>query len=66
LAEIDPALCSGCETCLDRCFFSAIEAKDDKMVVIAEKCMGCGLCQVTCPEDAISLKAVRPEDFIPA
>ena len=36
------------------------------MAVIAEKCMGCGLCQVTCPEDAITLKAVRPEDFIPA
>ena len=31
-----------------------------------EKCMGCGLCLVTCPEDAISLDSVRPEDFIPA
>ena len=66
VAEIDPDLCSACGTCLDRCFFSAIEEQADAMAVIAEKCMGCGLCQVTCPEDAITLKAVRPEDFIPA
>ena len=68
-AVIDPDLCSGCETCLDRCRFNAIEASDgnaDIMRVIAEKCMGCGLCQITCPESAISLKAVRPADFIPA
>ncbi|RJP90581.1 MAG: 4Fe-4S dicluster domain-containing protein [Desulfobacteraceae bacterium] len=71
-ALIDQTLCSGCETCLTRCFFHAIEPVRDresdavKMRVIADKCMGCGLCQVTCPEDAILLKAVRPENFIPA
>lgn len=71
-AQIDAALCSGCETCLDRCFFNAIEpvSKDSEsenvMRVIAEKCMGCGLCQITCLEDAISLEAVRPMDFIPS
>jgi ferredoxin len=69
MAEIDSGLCSGCETCLDRCRFNAIEASDgsdDVMRIIAEKCMGCGLCQITCPESAISLKAIRPADFIPA
>ena len=70
-AEIDSAVCSGCEICIDRCIFKAIEAvelDDGKTVmrVIPEKCMGCGVCQVTCPEDAISLKEVRPADFIPA
>jgi len=68
-AVIDPELCSGCETCLDRCRFNAIETVDADtaiMRVIAEKCMGCGLCQITCPESAISLKAIRPADFIPA
>jgi len=35
------------------------------MTVIAEKCMGCGLCHGTCPEDAVSLKEVREIDFIP-
>jgi len=70
-AGIDPETCSACETCIDRCYFNAIEAITDNgeteaMQVIAEKCMGCGLCQVTCPEDAIQLVAVREETFIPA
>jgi ferredoxin len=34
--------------------------------VVAENCMGCGLCHVTCPEEAISMVAVRAPDFIPA
>ncbi|MCU0597890.1 MAG: 4Fe-4S binding protein [Desulfobacterales bacterium] len=70
-AEIDKGLCSGCEICLDRCHFLAIESVtlDDGasvMQVIPEKCMGCGVCQITCPEGAIALREVRPADFIPA
>ena len=69
-AEIDPETCSACGTCLERCFFNAIvpaepDNEDSVMQVIGEKCMGCGLCQVTCPEAAITLKEVRPKDFIP-
>jgi len=69
LAKIDPELCADCETCLDRCYFNAlVEIEKDGetvMSVIAEKCMGCGLCNVTCPEEAISLIEVRPAEFIP-
>ncbi len=70
-AEINPESCNSCETCLDRCYFNAIEevktdSGDSVMSIIADKCMGCGLCQITCPEDAISLKEVREIDFIPA
>ncbi len=70
-AEIDPDLCSSCETCLDRCYFNALEltetaGESETMRVIRDKCMGCGLCQITCPEDAINMTAVREEDFIPA
>jgi len=64
-AIVDPDLCSACETCLERCYFSAISMKDEKAEVDADKCMGCGLCLVTCPEEAINLKEVRPEDFVP-
>ena len=71
LAKVNPELCAGCGTCLDRCFFNAlkeVEAEDGAkiMSVIAEKCMGCGLCNVTCPEEAISLVEVRPLTFIPS
>ena len=64
-AVVDAELCSGCETCLDRCFFDAISIEDDISIVDPEKCMGCGVCTVTCPNEAISLKEVRPADFVP-
>jgi Fe-S-cluster-containing hydrogenase component 2/DNA-binding MarR family transcriptional regulator len=65
-AVVDAELCSGCETCLDRCFFDAISIEDDISTVDSEKCMGCGVCAVTCPTEAMSLKEVRPADFVPA
>jgi Fe-S-cluster-containing hydrogenase component 2 len=40
--------------------------EDGSAVVKAEKCMGCGLCLVTCPEEAIHLEEVRPAQFVPA
>lgn len=69
-ARIDASRCSLCETCLERCHFHALEVKSDAngkaaMRVIPEKCMGCGLCHDTCPEEAIELVAVREIDFIP-
>lgn len=70
-AEINAELCTGCETCHDRCYFNALEAVDrgngeGYTQVLTEKCMGCGLCQVTCPSEAITMKEVRTIDFIPA
>lgn len=67
-AEIDRNLCSGCGTCLERCYFDAISSTNGEgsvSIVDAGKCMGCGLCRVTCPEDAISLVETRAEDFVP-
>ncbi len=68
-ARIDAGSCSGCETCVERCLFNAIipsETDAAVMTVLSEKCMGCGICQSTCPEVAISLVEIRPQDFIPA
>lgn len=57
LSEIDPELCSGCGTCVDRCPMDALEISEDGMVFRdAESCFGCGICARFCPEDAISLK----------
>jgi Fe-S-cluster-containing hydrogenase component 2/predicted transcriptional regulator len=69
-AAIDAEDCNGCADCLERCFFGALtmegEDGDALAVVDAEKCMGCGACQVVCPPVAISMEAVRPEEFVPA
>jgi ferredoxin len=64
-AVVDPDLCTGCESCLDRCYFDALTV-DDVAEIDDEKCMGCGLCAVPCPVEAISLKELRGEEFVPA
>jgi len=63
-AVSDNDLCTGCEECVDRCFFGAIEmtsitSKESKAVINQDKCFGCGLCVVACDFDAISM--VLPE-----
>jgi Pyruvate/2-oxoacid:ferredoxin oxidoreductase delta subunit len=63
--------CSGCQTCVERCHFSAIEmqktpnSKKLKATIVNEKCMGCGLCVIKCPQKALTLELVRPPEHIP-
>jgi Na+-translocating ferredoxin:NAD+ oxidoreductase subunit B len=60
-AEVAADLCSGCETCLERCQMEAITTGDDHVAhVDRDRCIGCGLCVTTCPSDALSLKS-KPE-----
>jgi Pyruvate/2-oxoacid:ferredoxin oxidoreductase delta subunit len=55
--------CIMCGHCVDRCFFGAIALDEDqeKSVVDAEKCMGCGVCTITCAQEALWLKRVERE-----
>ena len=68
---IDQDLCNGCQTCIDRCHFDAVEMKKTdnsrmlKANVIVENCMGCGLCVFKCPQKAIRLEVVRPPSHVP-
>ncbi|MFX1255262.1 MAG: 4Fe-4S binding protein [Promethearchaeota archaeon] len=65
-AQSDPELCSGCETCLDRCQMDAITIQDDVATIDLDRCIGCGLCVTTCPEDALTLiKKEQKQVFIP-
>ncbi len=48
----------------ERCQVKAIKKDEDSCSVIKEKCIGCGLCVSTCPEDAISLVHKEPQDLI--
>jgi len=67
IAVVDHDICSACETCIDRCFFDAIhmDGPNDTAAINEEKCMGCGLCVVTCPVESISMKEVRAVEHIP-
>ena len=48
-------LCVGCEECLEVCVFNGMEMIDNKAVVNQKNCLGCGRCETTCPNDAISI-----------
>lgn len=67
VATINADACSSCENCIERCFFDAIfmNGDEDLVEVIEDKCMGCGLCQVTCDDIAISLVEKRAVEFVP-
>jgi Na+-translocating ferredoxin:NAD+ oxidoreductase RNF subunit RnfB len=70
-AVVDQELCDGCQTCVDRCIFDAIEmqrvagSRKLKSSVIKENCMGCGVCVITCPQKALTMELVRPPEHIP-
>ena len=55
LMTVDEELCIGCETCVDRCQFGALDVPDDLLVIDKDKCVGCGVCAIVCPEDALTL-----------
>lgn len=71
-ARVDQELCTGCQVCVDRCQFDAIEmtkvlgSKKLKAVVDPEKCMGCGVCVIKCKPVAMTMKLVRPPEHIPS
>jgi Na+-translocating ferredoxin:NAD+ oxidoreductase subunit B len=60
VVQINPELCSSCETCVDRCPLDAIAMGKLAAQINVEKCIGCGLCVATCPEEALKL-TLKPE-----
>lgn len=66
VAEVDPDLCTGCETCInDRCKVGAISLVDGVARVDGTKCIGCGLCASGCPEHAIELSPRKDRKLPP-
>jgi len=39
--------------------------KNNFASVDPEKCLGCGVCTVVCPTEALKLKETRSDDFVP-
>lgn len=59
---VDADLCTGCESCLERCQFGALSIPEDVCVVDPERCIGCGVCAIVCPETAMEIiKSESPE-----
>jgi len=67
-AEINSDSCVACGLCADeRCPMEAIKAKGEAYKVDRERCIGCGVCVVTCPSGALSLQRKEEDEIdIPA
>ena len=68
LVDIDQDSCTGCGTCVEKCFNQVLELNDQgKAERVGEECVGCGVCAYLCPENAISLVKgpYRRIDIIP-
>lgn len=52
---------------MDRCQVKALELRDDIAVLDRERCIGCGVCIITCPNEALRLERKGAEEVsIPA
>jgi ferredoxin len=49
--------CIACETCAERCFFEALalDEKTGRIEVDVDKCIGCGVCTLACPQETLKL-----------
>lgn len=55
VANYDPARCSSCGACIERCPFEAwTETPEERISFDPSRCFGCGLCVSTCPTGAIA------------
>ena len=57
--------CQTCETCVERCQMEAISV-DEVAQINLDRCIGCGVCAVTCDVGAISMhRKEKDKEFIP-
>ena len=54
--EVDTELCTGCETCQEKCRWHLPRIDNGVCVIEDPRCMRCPICRNNCPEGAITLK----------
>ena len=58
ISWIDPEICSGCQTCIGLCPYTAIEFDERRGVSVVNEalCKGCGSCAGFCPSGAAQIR----------
>ncbi|MFZ7125376.1 MAG: FAD-dependent oxidoreductase [Desulfobacterales bacterium] len=66
ISWIDPDVCSGCQTCIGLCPYSAIEFDERRNVSVVNQavCKGCGSCAGFCPSDAAQIDHFKPKQVM--
>jgi len=62
---IDPDLCTGCQTCIQLCPYSAIDFDEGKKISVVNEplCKGCGSCAGACPSNAAQIKHFKSKQI---
>ncbi|MFC1516572.1 DUF362 domain-containing protein [Thermodesulfobacteriota bacterium] len=63
-SKIDPELCDSCWECVVKCQLDALSIEDNGSTVNLDRCIGCGVCVTTCPNNAIELMA-KENTYVP-
>lgn len=63
-AEVNPELCESCEECVEKCQLEAMSIENDTATVNLDRCIGCGVCGATCPNNAIEIKE-KEDIYVP-
>ncbi|MCK4730094.1 MAG: ATP-binding protein [Candidatus Aenigmarchaeota archaeon] len=58
-AVFDLDKCNSCKKCFNECHFNAIDWENNKPKLKEFSCEGCGMCELVCPQNAISMKKVN-------
>ena len=64
-AEVQAELCTGCETCVERCQLDARAMVDGVATVNLDRCIGCGNCVAICESNANQLREKEEESLPP-
>ena len=65
VADVDPALCAACLTCVRTCPYKIPHVDEHSHAVIdPAQCHGCGTCVSECPGKAITLKHFTDEQLV--